>query len=504
MKKIIFGLIFSSLLFTCLAFPKAFAAEISHDVDLYISEDYNNCVLFVNWENTKEKASVSIEDPDGKKISVTSNNSVTLNGGVKVNVGKAKSGWWIVHVKGNNIGSVTVSGGNEADFDSENNPIKEFTAELLDDSVKFSWDITSSESEAVINIYTLYNNDYNYNIVYELSCKKKDSIEVPLSDIQITGYNNFVITSYINGSNYEKRTQEPINIVSSTAPEKLSNIKVGSINGTLYATWDNNSYGCYQVTVYDYDTLDPLYNETVYQNYWHLTGADYKRAKIAIATVDEDYQLGLFDLYDINIKEPEGYVKFTDEKIIRDSNTKAEIVCSPDETGGFYVDSELVLENAEAGQYDVSLTPGPHEIIAFVKDKYGNTKTFTKNITVDNISPELNLNVDNNITTNADSIIINGSSEPGALVTINGVEQNMVSGNFSAKVDLAKGSNYVTVISYDAAGNKSVKTVHITTEDSHIDLKYIIIPSVFVLLLCGLYFFINLKAWRAKNNEKKS
>ena len=104
--------------------------------------------------------------------------------------------------------------------------------------------------------------------------------------------------------------------------------------------------------------------------------------------------------------------------------------------------------------YDPNLAEGSHEIVAYVRDNYGNTRSFHKSVTVDRTPPVLNLNTGDQIETVTDSFVISGSTEPNAVVAVNGVEQELGDGSFMVKLALKDGINPITVSAYDAVGTR--------------------------------------------------
>lgn len=77
-------------------------------------------------------------------------------------------------------------------------------------------------------------------------------------------------------------------------------------------------------------------------------------------------------------------------------------------------------------------------------------------------------------TTMEDSVVISGSAGDAVTVTVNGKSVPVTTGGrFSTTVDLAQGSNTITVVAVDLAGNSATKTVQVTysLNVSRIDVK---------------------------------
>ncbi len=83
--------------FFCLLPIKASAAV--REVEVYLYQEYADCIFFVSWQNADQPASVRITAPDGTEIAATEENSEFGRGRVEVNVGTAVSGYWRVSVR---------------------------------------------------------------------------------------------------------------------------------------------------------------------------------------------------------------------------------------------------------------------------------------------------------------------------------------------------------------------------------------------------------------------
>ena len=109
------------------------------------------------------------------------------------------------------------------------------------------------------------------------------------------------------------------------------------------------------------------------------------------------------------------------------------------------------------------LADGMHEIRVYYEDSAGNGNVTNWTIVVDDTPPSLRitspLGSNVGITYNA-SMWINGTTDPDAKVTINGVGVSVDSGgNFSYRASLTEGLNFFTVVATDPAGNNATATV---------------------------------------------
>ena len=109
------------------------ASAAVREVEVYLYQEYADCVFFVSWQNAQQPASVTITAPDGTEIAATEENSEFGRGRVDVNVGNAGSGYWRVLVEGDALGIISVNGGNRKDTSVQYNAVQSFTAEMEED-----------------------------------------------------------------------------------------------------------------------------------------------------------------------------------------------------------------------------------------------------------------------------------------------------------------------------------------------------------------------------------
>jgi len=109
------------------------------------------------------------------------------------------------------------------------------------------------------------------------------------------------------------------------------------------------------------------------------------------------------------------------------------------------------------------LAEGPHEVKIYYEDEAGNGNTTTWYFTVDTTPPSLTITSPENgvVPLTYDSTLwINGTTDPGASVTINGISVPVdANGTFSYKATLVEGQNIFTVEAKDEVGNTATATV---------------------------------------------
>lgn len=474
----------------------------NREIRFYV-DDYADCVIMVSWENIEQSATISIRDADDNVRPASAFRPLFEDGRATLNLGKVESGYWTVIVSGRNLGLINVTGGNKSG-EAGNSIIKDFSANIESNYISFSWDLDTDYEEPNVTI-SAFQNEYTYQTLWADWTKgKKGSVTVPLSDLR-TGYYRFQIRVYADYSDEVYETEEPIFIKSSGVAKKLENIKVYNIDGIVGASWDATETNEYYVMLYNYDTLELISADYVYNPFYTFEIPD-GCTRIKFATANNmgsgGDTCGDFELYDVFAAEPEGTIVFPEKSIVSESSIPLKINCAENIVGGVYVDSQLILEDVAAGDYNLFLSEGQHEVVAYLKDGAGGIKTFPKQLSVDKTPPTILLKKFND-KTNFSNVILEGSTEANAVVSINGVEQPLNTGRFSAKLELETGSNPFTIAAYDEAGNKSVQTVVIEYQNS-VDntwILYVAVGAPIVIFLTGWYIMLNRR--KLSNRETK-
>lgn len=106
---------------------------------------------------------------------------------------------------------------------------------------------------------------------------------------------------------------------------------------------------------------------------------------------------------------------------------------------------------------DISLSEGANWIDVSSRDEAGNENSTSLLVHLDTVAPPLALfSPEDNLHTNTIPISVEGQTEPGAMVEVNGFSVSLQpDGTFQRYVSLAVGENTVAVIAMDAAGNEA-------------------------------------------------
>ncbi|MFQ5918827.1 MAG: hypothetical protein ACE5I4_02120, partial [Thermoplasmata archaeon] len=114
---------------------------------------------------------------------------------------------------------------------------------------------------------------------------------------------------------------------------------------------------------------------------------------------------------------------------------------------------------------DLTLGDGAHSLPVISTDPAGNSASTAVDIIVDTVAPSITL-VSPPSTVEVASVTIAGTTEAGASVYVNGVAVGVdATGAFSTNVALNTGSNTITAVAMDAAGNSGSTSATVTFND---------------------------------------
>jgi hypothetical protein len=109
-------------------------------------------------------------------------------------------------------------------------------------------------------------------------------------------------------------------------------------------------------------------------------------------------------------------------------------------------------------EVDIPLDEGSNTLTIVIVDLAGNSNTTLFEIVRDTIAPSLVLTAPENDTwTNARSVSVDGTTEPGANVRVQGIDVPAVDGTFHKVVTLTEGEITIMVSSTDRAGNRAMR-----------------------------------------------
>ena len=142
------------------------------------------------------------------------------------------------------------------------------------------------------------------------------------------------------------------------------------------------------------------------------------------------------------------------------------------------VNGDPVTVDINTGYFERSIVikPGSNKLVAVAVDPNSNAVSRSVTVIQDTMPPTLTiLTPENGTVTNQDSIVVGGLTEPGASLTINGIDILVNTGRFNAYIPLDEGENQIVVVAMDKAMNlKSAKVFVIrdSVEDLRVSYPY--------------------------------
>ena len=128
------------------------------------------------------------------------------------------------------------------------------------------------------------------------------------------------------------------------------------------------------------------------------------------------------------------------------------------------INGTSVPVSAGAFEWMDELDDGTYTFTVVANDSAGNWQSEVRSVTIDTTAPALAITSPaNNAATASPSILVEGTTEPGAYIVVNGVVVSLSpSGGWSLQVGLADGANTVKATAWDAAGNSATKSITVT------------------------------------------
>ena len=134
------------------------------------------------------------------------------------------------------------------------------------------------------------------------------------------------------------------------------------------------------------------------------------------------------------------------------------------------VNGTAVTVSSNAFSTNVTLTEGSNTITVVATDNANNSTTVTKTVTCDKTNPTLTVN-DVTSLTNSNKVTVSGkATDTNGIqsLTVNGTTVTLGNdGTFSTQITLSDGSNTITVVATDKAGNKSTVTKSTTYDKTN-------------------------------------
>ena len=115
-------------------------------------------------------------------------------------------------------------------------------------------------------------------------------------------------------------------------------------------------------------------------------------------------------------------------------------------------------------QVTLDLVEGANPITATMTDPTGNSETRTASVTRDTTAPALDATVRPGLRVTSSTVSVEGTTDAGALVSVNGIAVSAPGGAFRTNVTVSRGSNTIIVQAQDFVGNVAERRFTVTYE----------------------------------------
>lgn len=220
--------------------------------------------------------------------------------------------------------------------------------------------------------------------------------------------------------------------------EKVSGVKGGTYNDGYYISWKASNEEAYSVRVYDeaHNLIREEEQGTTDFYYDDFTG-DASKVYLAVIRTDENCRYELVSA-DTAVKADADVVFDTDADRTKSSFIQATVTMQDKNTFDAYLGDERILtDEKENGMYRVNLKDGDNTVTFVIMDPAGNAVEYSKEIYVDTVPPQLSISedVDGKVVTE-NTIYLNGYTEAGASLTLNGETVELTQSYFHKKCHL--------------------------------------------------------------------
>ena len=452
--------LFPAVLFLLLLTPAVSAKTGEYEIRLY--EAKKNYVFSIQWENGDKQADVVITSPSGQNYSLENMPQAQAGEGeLMFWFPTAEQGKWKVTITGEGLGAVTLDSG----VMPGRMDIASFTVQTTGETGVATWDVRDSEEELWLEIWATAD-PVNYG-GKRLSAVRGAAIgqcEFSLSNLETGDY--YLYLKVIGSKNIFacKYWDEVVHWCQSDALPKLENVQARMLDEDLWLSWDKNQEASeYRIRIYDGTTGELLTEETVEKetNQWM---GEFPSSVTSFEAVVAAYRWGKagdFDRYPVTRGNFDGVsVTFPEGEAVNTRTVYVQVAFTGNYTVSAALNGEMLAEGStNTGDYRVDMDEGDNRLSFYVSDEAGNIRSFGKDLHVDVTAPQLSILHDlNGQSTSEGHVYLEGHTEGGAVLTLNGDLVETRNGYFSVRCPLSVGKNRLELLATDAVGNQSVYT----------------------------------------------
>ena len=374
-----------------------------------------------------------------------------------------------------------------------------------DGSVTADYKITDSPDEIYVEIFADTDSEgFDGTCVYSEYMDKKGTVSFDLDSLS-SGEYHFYIRVSVDGIYQRAYSDGFVSYQNPNDSQKVDGVKGGTYNDGYYISWNAAEDEAYTVLVWD-EAHNLIKEEAVGATdaYYGDYAEDASKVYLAVVRANESCMYDLITA-DSAVKVSADVAFDTDSDMTKNSFINATVTLDTNSTFDAYLGEQKILEGEkESGMYRVNLEDGDNTVSFVVTDGTGNAAEFSKDIYVDTVPPQLSVSEDiNGKVVTESNIYLNGYTEAGAVLTLNGEPVELIQNYFNRKITLASGENTITLIAEDAVGNQSVYSATVTYESGKTVkriFEYIALVGLFLVLLF-LYIVVFVKGRKRRKQS---
>ena len=429
------------------------------EYEIRLNEPKENYVFSVLWDNTDKQADVVITSPSGKTYSLDNMPQAQAGEGELLFwFASAEKGTWKVKITGEGLGTVTLDSG----VMPGRMNIVSFTAQVAGDKGTASWNIQDSEEDLTLEIWAAPDPvNYGGKRLASVRGKASGQCEFSLSALESGDYYLYLKAIGSGGIFACRYGDGPVPWRSADALPKLSGVKARMLDEELWLSWEamKDASG-YRIRVYDAATGELLTDESAEKKETQWFGeipASVNKLAVTVAAYRWG-NTGDFERHTVTRGNFDGVtVMFPEEEHLNTKTVYVQVTFTGSYTvSGALNDTMLVEGSSQSGNYRVDMEEGDNRLSFYVTDSLGNIRTFGKDVHVDVTAPQRSVLRDlNGQSTSENHVFLEGHTEGGAVLTLNGKTVDTQNGYFSIRCPLSVGKTRLELLATDAAGNQS-------------------------------------------------
>lgn len=452
---VLFLVLAASILFL---FPPTAAAKTG-EYEIRLDEAKENYVFSIQWENSGVQAEVTITSPSGKSYNKDNMPQAQAGDGeLMFWFAAAEAGTWRVTITGEGLGTVSLDAG----VMPGRMDIASFTVRIAGETGTASWDIRDSEEQLWLEIWAAPDPvGYGGQRLSRVRGEAAGQCEFSLSGLESGDYYLYLKAVGTDGIFACQYADGPVSWRQGNALPRLDGVQARMLDEDLWLSWQENADASeYRIRVYDGSTGELLTDERVEkgETQWFGEFPDSVTTMEATVAAARRGSTGDFERHTVTRGSFDGVtVTFPEGDHFNTRTVYVQVAFTGDYTVSAAINGDMVTENSgQAGSYRVDMEEGDNRISFYVTDPSGNIRSFGKDLHVDVTAPQLSILQDLNGQSTAESYVyLEGHTEGGASLTLNGEPVETQNGYFSVRCPLSPGKNRLELLATDAAGNQS-------------------------------------------------